>query len=230
VAIAAISAPLVSNSNVKVNQVARTVWATVVIAAAAACHSDRATADGFPGLAIEARCRTGSTAPQYSEVEGEYPGERASGDSLDVRFLGSNGELPLPCIDRRAETYRIYQDTGGEFSGFWLVGVSRSANGSRLWAVVKPNSVSEARHVGRAITLAEWESITTRISAMNFWTQPARLLPEPNREAWRGALNLEGYSSDRYHSIRRFYDDKGLRTVMEPFLEIARPLLNKAAK
>jgi hypothetical protein len=161
-------------------------------------------------------------------------------DALEVRrtllvkhFDGqieSNGELPLPCIDRRAETYRIYQYTGGEFGGFWLVGVSRSTNGSRLWAVVKPSSVSEARHVGRAVTPAEWDSIATRISAINFWTQPARLLPEPNREPWRGALSLEGYSSDRYHSVSRFNDDKGLRTVMEAFLEIAPPLLNKAAK
>jgi hypothetical protein len=217
---------------VRLTPAARMAFVVAFIAAAAACGTDREPVGGYPGLAIKATCRTGSTEARYSEVDGAYPGERASGDTLEGRFLAGIGELPLPCIDRSAETYRIYQYSGGEFGGFLIVGMSQAVAGSRMWAVVQPYGVHAAkiRRAERVLLGSEWDSISTQISAISFWTQPARLMPEPYREMWRGAWKVKGYSGDRYHSVSRFYLDDRLKPVVSAFLDLARPLLSGAAK
>lgn len=203
----------------------------VTTAAAAACNSNRVSVSGFPGLGIAATCRAGSTTASYSVSDGMYPGERAAGDLLDNRFFGGIGELPLPCIDRRAETYRVYQYNGGEFGGFVLVGISRTTAGSRIWVVWKPygGSHMQIRRGERALLDLEWDRIANKISAINFWSQPARLLPEPYR-AWGAQWKVEGYANRRYHSVSRFYDDKVLKDVVGAILELARPPMSASAQ
>lgn len=208
----------------RVNLAVRVGCVTVIIASVAACSSDRGTVSGFPGLAIEATCPTGSTSPRYVEVEGTYPGERASAHPTEGKFLADIGELPLPCIDPRAAAYRIYQSND---SGSVVVGISQSSTAARVWAISQPRQ-AKIRRAERPLLTTEWDRVISQMTAISFWTQPARLLPEPNRELWRGAWTVEGYSGDRYHSISRFYDDDSLKPAVGAFLDIARPLFSGA--
>lgn len=215
------------------NRIAVVACVAMVIAAVAACNSHRATVAGFPGLAIEGTCRLGSTVVQYSEVDPAYPGERVSGDLLDPNYFGAMGELPLPCVDPRNETYRVYQSSGGEFGGFILVGITRSISGSRLWAISKPygGQFMKVRRAGRILLDSEWDAIANQMSAIRFWTQPALPPPDPTPTIymdWRGMLHLEGYNGDRYHGVTRFPEDEGVKSVTRAFIDLARPLLETA--
>jgi hypothetical protein len=217
---------------VKVNA-ARMVFLLTVIVAAAACNLDRATVNGFPGLAIKSTCREESRAAHYSKVDSAYPGERVSGDLLQPMFLGGIGELPLPCIDRRAEIYRFQQITGGEFGGLSLiVGIRRSAADSRIWVIDQRYGPYEAkvRRAERALLETEWDQLATELSAMGFWNQPARLLPDPDRKTYlyRGAWMVEGYNDSHYHGVSRFYGDGNVNPSVPTFLDLARPLLEAA--
>jgi hypothetical protein len=157
------------------------------------------------------------------EVEGTYPGQRASADPVDGKFLADIGELPLPCVDQAADAYRIYQSND---SGAVVIGISQSSTGARLWVNSRPGQ-GRSRRAERPLLRTEWDGIITQITALGFWTQPARLL-QPNREQWRGGWTLEGYSGDRYHRISRFYLDDSLRPTGDAFFDLARPLFADA--
>ena len=205
----------------------------VVITSAAACNSARASLDGFPGLSIEATCRTASMTAQYSEVAPAYPGERVSGDLLQPAYLLGTGELPLPCIDHRAEVYRIRQHTGGEFFGTTLVvGISRSTAGARIWAVEQRMNQfgTKTRRGGRTLLEAEWRGLARQIAAIHFWTQPAFLppVPSPNPNERRGTVNVEGYNAARYHGVSRLDDEASVQPVARAFADLARPLIEGA--
>ena len=206
-----------------VNIAARVACIIVIINSVAACNSDSGTVTEFPGLAIKATCPTGRTSPRYAEVEGTYPGERASADPIEARFLADIGELPLPCIDPRAGVYRIYQFNE---SGSVVVGTSQSSTGARVWVVSQPRQ-GKIRRAERPLLTTEWNRIASQITAISFWKQPARLI-QPNREQWRGGWTVEGYNGERYHRVSRFYLDDSLNPVVGAFLDLARPLLEGA--
>ena len=206
------------------NLVTRAACVAAAVGLTVACNPHASTVSDRSTLAIKATCDAGGIA-RYDEVEGKYPGERASADPMDGRFLSDIGELPLPCIDGGADTYRLYQS---DDSGEVVVGISQSSKGGRLWVVSLPRQ-AKIRRAERALLKAEWDSINARITAISFWTQPSRLL-EPNREAWRGGWTLEGHSGGRYHRISRFYLDETLRPTIDAFFGLANPLFATRAK
>src|SRR6478609_4817728 len=125
---------------------ARVTCLVVAINCVAACNSGRFSLDGFPGLSIEATCRTASMTAQYSEVAPAYPGERVAGDLLQPTYLGGTGELPLVCIDHGAETYRIRQHSVGAYRGtILIVGISRSTASARVWVIEQRSVRLETR-------------------------------------------------------------------------------------
>lgn len=101
-----------------------------------------------------------------------------------------------------------------------------------MWAIQKPygGPDTKIRRGSRALVEAEWDRIATQLAALSFWSQPARLLPEPHRHPWQGEWKVEGYNGDRYHSVSRVYDDERLRPVASAFIDLARPLFSAAAK
>ena len=206
-----------------VKVVALSACVAVIVTSTAACNSETSVVSGFPGLAIKATCPTGSTSAKYQEVEGKYPGERASADPVGGRFLADIGELPLPCV-ARGSAYRIYQSND---SGAVVIGVSQSGAGARLWVNSRAGGRGKIRRAERSLLKTEWDRIVAQIMSLGFWTQPARLV-QPNREEWRGGWTLEGYSGDRYHRVSRFDFDDSLRPIADAFLNLARPLFAKA--
>lgn len=107
-----------------------------------------------------------------------------------------------------------------------MVGISQSSTGARVWVVSQPRQAKIWRSE-RPLLTTEWNRITTQITAMSFWTQPARLI-QPNREQWRGGWTVEGYSGEQYHRVSRFYLDDSLNPVVGAFLDLARPLFGSA--
>src|ERR1044072_4229101 len=98
--------------------------AVIAIATFLNSCSPAPTSGGFPGLSIEAGCLQGSTVARYSEVDDMTPGEHSTGDSLEWRrFLSTVGELPLPCVDPKGESYRFI-DWGSTFGATRIVGVT----------------------------------------------------------------------------------------------------------
>jgi hypothetical protein len=216
------------------NLVIRVIAVMVAVMAVTACHSGNTSGDGYPGLAIEARCRTGSMTAQYVEIAPAYPGERVSGTLLEPRYLGGSGELPLPCIDhdRRPETYRIRHGDAGEFSALVLiVGVSRSTIGARLWVTEQRSDPwgIKTRRGKRALSDAEWHRVVAPVAQIHFWIQPALLLPERTpavSSEWRDMLNLEGYKGNRYHGVSRVDNDDNVSAVAHALIDLSRPLLD----
>jgi hypothetical protein len=202
---------------------------------AVACQSTPEKPGDFPGLSIDATCRTGGTKAHYSEVEGAYPGERSVGDAWNERFLAQAGELPLPCIDSRGETYRITQAGSGEFGGVLIVAVSKFDSDARIWAArwLPFSPGTHPRRGTRALASHEWQNITNELSSIRFWALPARLMPRPydyGRSQWNGSWTIEGYRSQHYHFINRFGDDQLIRPVLESLLGLANPLLSPPDK
>lgn len=179
------------------------------------------TPGGFPGLAIEAHCRRGSIDARFVEADSLNPGEHAT---ADPHFLSTMGELPLPCVDRDAESYR-FVNWGGAFGTTRVIGVKRSRQSPGAWFVtqsVVPGS--RARRQERQLTDAEWDALGVRLSSVRFWTLPARiLLPEPPLYLdGCGCWTLEGYKDGRYHRIERYWDDPNLKALAEAFSDLPR--------
>ena len=204
-------------------------WTLAVCTVASHGCAGAPAPSGFPGLAIDADCRKGSTEAHFGEADDLTPGEHATGDS---RFLANIGELPLPCVYRKGESYR-FVNSGGSFGTTRVIGMTRLGQSSTAWFVsISAEPGSRAVRHERQLTNAEWDALGARLSSVRFWALPARvLLPQPPMYLdGCGCWTLEGYKDGRYHRIDRFWSDVDLKKLAEASLDLPRVDRGPAAR